>query len=208
MAGATFYKAQDLYKDAVTEVPVSEMVAQIQSRDNYVTYDQLPETYVDAVIAVEDSRFRYHTGFDVISLGRAVIGNFKSGELEQGGSTITQQLARNMYFEQDKQISRKLAEMLVALEIEKEYDKDEIFELYVNIIYFGSGYHGIYDASMGYFGVTPQVMNDYQCTMLAGIPQAPSVYSLDENPDLAEQRRQQVIACMVAADYIDEGEIQ
>ena len=97
--------------------------------------------------------------------------------------------------------------MFIALEIEKEYDKDEIFELYANVIYFGSGYYGIYDASQGYFDKSPIMLNDYECTMLAGIPQAPSVYSLDENPDLAEQRRQQVIACMINEEYIEAGEI-
>ena len=198
IAGGTVYKAVDMYHEAIEETPISEKVAEIKSIEHYTAYSQLPETYVNAVIAVEDSRFEYHKGIDIISTGRAILGNLQDGELNQGGSTITQQLARNMYFEQDKEISRKIAEMLVALEIEKEYDKDEIFELYANVIYFGSGYYNIYDASQGYFGKTPLMLNDYECTMLAGIPQAPSVYSLDENPDLAEQRRQQVIDCMVA----------
>ncbi|MFR0903577.1 MAG: transglycosylase domain-containing protein, partial [Anaerovoracaceae bacterium] len=126
---------------------------------------------------------------------------------EQGGSTITQQLARNMYFEQNKKLTRKVAEVLVAFEIEKEYDKDEILELYVNTIYFGSGYYNIYDASLGYFGKTPSQLSDYEATMLAGIPNAPSVYDLNVNPDLAEQRRQQVVDCMVDEGYIEEGEI-
>ena len=95
----------------------------------------------------------------------------------------------------------------LALEIEKEYDKDEIFELYVNVIYFGSGYYNIYDASQGYFDKPPVMLNDYECTMLAGIPQAPSVYSLDENPDLAEERRQQVVTCMIEEGYIEAGDI-
>ena len=96
----------------------------------------------------------------------------------------------------------------MAREIEKLYDKDEIFELYVNSIYFGSGYYNIYDASMGYFGKKPSQLSDYEATMLAGIPNAPSVYSPDVNPDLAEQRRQQVISCMVDEGYIEAGEIQ
>ncbi len=206
-AGGTVYKAFDMYNEAIEEVPISEKVAEIKSIEHYTAYSQLPETYKNAVIAVEDSRFEHHNGIDLISTARAIIGNVKDGELNQGGSTITQQLARNMYFEQDKQISRKIAEMLVALEIEKEYEKDEILELYVNAIYFGSGYYNIYDASQGYFGKKPLNLNDYECTMLAGIPQAPSVYSLDENPDLAEQRRQQVIDCMVNEGYIEEGDI-
>lgn len=207
MAGGTVYKAMDMYQEAIEETPISQKVTEIRSMEHYTAYSQLPETYVNAVIAVEDRRFEYHKGMDLISLGRAIIANVRGGELTQGGSTITQQLARNMYFEQDKEISRKIAEMFIALEIEKEYEKDEIFELYANVIYFGSGYYGIYDASQGYFDKAPIMLNDYECTMLAGIPQAPSVYSLDENPDLAEQRRQQVIACMINEEYIEAGEI-
>ena len=206
-AGGTVYKAMDLYNEVLEEMPISDKVAEIRENEHYTAYSQLPETYVNAVIAVEDRRFEYHKGMDIISLGRAVMANIKGGELTQGGSTITQQLARNMYFEQDKEFSRKIAEMLIALEIEKEYDKEEIFELYANVIYFGSGYYGIYDASQGYFDKPPVRLDDYECTMLAGIPQAPSVYSLDENPDLAEERRQQVITCMIEEEYIGVGEI-
>ena len=128
-AGGTVYKAMDLYNEVLEEMPISDKVAEIRENEHYTAYSQLPETYVNAVIAVEDRRFEYHKGMDLISLGRAVVANLKGGELTQGGSTITQQLARNMYFEQDKEFSRKIAEMLIALEIEKEYDKEEIFEL-------------------------------------------------------------------------------
>ena len=197
-----------MYKQAIADVPIEEKVAQIQSIEHYTPYSQLPKTYVEAVIAAEDKRFETHKGYDLLSVGRAVWNNIKSGSLQEGGSTITQQLARNMYFEQDKKISRKLAEIFVAREIEKLYDKDEIFELYVNSIYFGSGYYNIYDASIGYFGKKPSQLSDYEATMLAGIPNAPSVYSPDVNPDLAEQRRQQVISCMVDEGYIEAGEIQ
>lgn len=208
LAGSVYHEARQVYKQAVADVPIEEKVAQIQPIEHYTPYSQLPKTYVEAVIAAEDKRFETHKGYDLLSVGRAVWNNIKSGTLQEGGSTITQQLARNMYFEQDKKISRKLAEIFVAREIEKLYDKDEIFELYVNSIYFGSGYYNIYDASMGYFGKKPSQLSDYEATMLAGIPNAPSVYSPDVNPDLAEQRRQQVISCMVDEGYIEAGEIQ
>lgn len=208
LAGSVYHEARQVYKQVVADAPIEEKVAQIQSIEHYTPYSQLPKTYVEAVIAAEDKRFETHKGYDLLSVGRAVWNNIKSGNLQEGGSTITQQLARNMYFEQDKKISRKLAEIFVAREIEKLYDKDEIFELYVNSIYFGSGYYNIYDASMGYFGKKPSQLSDYEATMLAGIPNAPSVYSPDVNPDLAEQRRQQVISCMVDEGYIEEGEIQ
>ena len=137
-----------------------------------------------------------------------MIRNFQEKDLVEGGSTITQQLAKIWYFELDKKFDRKVAELLMAVNIEQEYDKDEILEFYLNSIYFGSGYYNVYDAAEGYFGKAPAKMNDYECTLLAGIPNAPSVYSPDENPDLAEERRQQVVNCMVQYGYIEEGEIE
>ena len=204
----TVYQGYNIYKEVTEQTPIEEKVKEIKSQRHYTRYEDLSKTYIDAVIAVEDSRFRLHPGFDIISTGRAIMHNLEQGELKQGGSTITQQLARNMYFEQDKQLSRKVAEVLVAFDLEKKYKKNDIFELYTNVIYYGSGYYNIYDASIGYFGKTPWNLSDYEATMLAGIPNAPSVYSLDVNPQLAEQRRQQVIACMVTEGYIEEGEIK
>ncbi|MBQ4650783.1 MAG: transglycosylase domain-containing protein [Firmicutes bacterium] len=207
-AGVVIYLGWQMYSDAVAEVPVEEKIAAIMEQPDYTVYEDLPKTYVDAVIAAEDRRFRSHGGFDIVSTGRALWRNLSNREIVEGGSTITQQLGRIMYFSQEKKYTRKVAEVLVARDIEKLCDKDKIFELYVNTIYFGSGYYTVRDAAEGYFGKLPQEMNDYECTMLAGIPNAPSVYSPDVNPDLAEERRQQVLECMVAAGYIEEGEIE
>lgn len=197
-----------MYLDAVEEISVEEKAAEIMEKEHYTTYDELPETYIKAIIAAEDRRFLYHRGFDIISTARAAWRNIKSKEIVEGGSTITQQLGRIMYFSQEKKYSRKVAEVLVAGRIEELYEKEKILELYVNTIYFGSGYYSVYDACMGYFGKAPSEMNDYECTMLAGIPNAPSVYSPDVNPTLAEQRRQQVLTCMAEAGYIEPGEIE
>ena len=197
-----------MYLDAVEEISVEEKAAEIMEKEHYTTYDELPETYIKAIIAAEDRRFLYHRGFDIISTARAAWRNIKSKEIVEGGSTITQQLGRIMYFSQEKKYSRKVAEVLVAWLIEELYEKEKILELYVNTIYFGSGYYSVYDACMGYFGKAPSEMNDYECTMLAGIPNAPSVYSPDVNPTLAEQRRQQVLVCMAEAGYIEPGEIE
>ena len=197
-----------MYLDAVEEISVEEKAAEIMEKEHYTTYDELPETYIKAIIAAEDRRFLYHRGFDIISTARAAWRNIKSKEIVEGGSTITQQLGRIMYFSQEKKYSRKVAEVLVAGRIEELYEKEKILELYVNTIYFGSGYYSVYDACMGYFGKAPSEMNDYECTMLAGIPNAPSVYSPDVNPTLAEQRRQQVIQCMEQYGYIEEGAIR
>ncbi len=161
---------------------------------------------MDAVVAVEDHRFEQHLGIDLIAIGRAAWNNLTSWSLREGGSTITQQLAKNMYFTQEKSFIRKIAEMFMAFRLESSYTKDEILELYLNSIYFGDGYYCVRDASQGYFGKDPIDMTDYESTLLAGIPNAPSVYSLTANPDLAEQRQQYVIQQMVKYGYISEGE--
>ena len=197
ITGYIIYSGWNMYKEVTEEVSVTQKIEQIKSQEHYTKYEDLSKTYVNAVIAGEDKRFRKHGGVDIISTGRAILRNVKEKDLVEGGSTITQQLARNMYFDQDKKLTRKVAEIFVAFEIERECDKNEILELYVNVIYFGSGYYNVYDAGKGYFGKEPWQLNDYEATMLAGIPNAPSVYDLNVNPDLAEQRRQQVISCMV-----------
>ena len=208
VASLVVWQGYQMYRDAVEQMSVEEKAEEIMEKENYTAFDQLPQTYVNAVIAAEDRRFRYHNGFDIISTTRAAWRNIQSKEIVEGGSTITQQLGRLMYFSQEKKYTRKVAEILVAWQIEKLYDKDKILELYVNTIYFGSGHYSVYDAGMGYFGKKPSEMNDYECTMLAGIPNAPSVYSPDVNPALAEERRQQVLACMAEAGYIQPGEIE
>ena len=205
-SGFFTYKGYSMYKVAVDECPIETKVEEIQKIDNYTEYSKLPDTYVKAVVSAEDKRFWTHGGFDIIATARAMWHNIENNELIEGGSTITQQLGRIMYFTQEKDISRKIAEVFVARSLEKKYDKDEILELYVNCIYFGSGYYSIYDASMGYFNKKPCEMNFYESTMLAGIPNAPSIYSLDVNPKLAEERRQQVISCMKEDGYEVEEE--
>ena len=139
-------------------------------------------------------------------VAEATWNNIKSWSLREGGSTITQQLAKNLYFTQERSFIRKAAEMFMAFRLEQTYTKDEILELYVNSIYFGDGYYCVRDASEGYFGKEPGEMTDYESTLLAGIPNAPSVYSLTANPDLAEQRQQYVLRQMEKYGYLDAQE--
>ena len=122
--------------------------------------------------------------------------------LAEGGSTITQQLAKNTYFTQKKEFTRKIAEIFMAFEFEKECSKEEIFELYVNTMYFGDGYYCVANASKGYFDKDVSEMNLYECTLLAGIPNAPSVYAPTKNPELARQRQAQVLNKMVKYNYL------
>lgn len=201
-AGVMTYKGYEMYKDAVDNKSVEEMVGAIRQKPGYTTIDELPQTYIHAVISVEDHRFYNHSGIDIIAIGRAVWNDIKAGSLVEGGSTITQQLAKNLYFSQEKKLTRKIAEVFMAFQLEKKYSKDEIFELYVNSIYFGEGYYCIRDASLGYFGKLPSQMNDYECTLLAGIPNAPSAYNPKTNPELAAKRQKQVLNQMVAYQYL------
>ena len=197
----------ELYREAVEAVPVSEKLEEIQGKENFTSSEELPQRYIDAVIAAEDRRFFRHHGFDILATSRAAWHNIEAISLVEGGSTITQQLAKNMYFTQEKKFSRKVAEIFVSKELEELCDKETLFELYVNSIYFGSGYYSVYDAAQGYYGKEPSELDDYECTMLAGVPNAPSVYSPDVNPTLAEERRQQVLECMAENGFIEVGEL-
>ena len=134
ITGYIIYSGWNMYKEVTEEVSVTQKIEQIKSQEHYTKYEDLSKTYVNAVIAGEDKRFRKHGGVDIISTGRAILRNVKEKDLVEGGSTITQQLARNMYFDQDKKLTRKVAEIFVAFEIERECDKNEILELYANVI--------------------------------------------------------------------------
>ena len=197
-----------MYKEAIEEVPLSTLVEEIKSKQNYTEINELPKIYIDAVIAVEDHRFYKHNGIDVIAIGRAIINDIKAMRFVEGGSTITQQLSKNTYFTQEKKLTRKVAEVFMALEIEKNYDKDEILELYLNTSYFGDGYYTIKDACKGYFDKEPMQMTDYEAILLAGIPNAPSVYAPTKNPDLAKQRQRQVMDKMIKHGYLTEKEAE
>ncbi len=200
------YKGYDKYKEALDEISVKDKIAEIKSKDNYTKIEDLPKFYLNAVIAVEDHRFYNHGAIDPIGIARAMWTNIKSFKLKEGGSSITQQLAKNIYFTQEKTALRKISEIFMAYEIERNCSKDEILELYVNTSYFGDGYYCVRDAAEGYFGKEPKDMDEYESSMLAGIPNAPSVYAPTKNPDLASQRQRQVLEKMVKYGYISEEE--
>ena len=196
----------NMYKEAIENMPLEEKVEEIRSKENYAEFSELPQMYVNAVISVEDKRFYKHNGIDIIAIGRAAINDIKAMSFVEGGSTITQQLSKNIYFTQEKKITRKIAEVFMSFEIEKNYNKDEILELYLNTSYFGEGCYTVKEASRKYFGKEPKKMTDYEAIMLAGIPNAPSVYSLTKNPELAKQRQKQVINKMIEYKYLTENE--
>lgn len=194
-----------MYKNALDDKPLEEMVQVIRSQKSYTKISNIPDIYKDAVIAVEDHRYYDHKGIDIIAIGRALLNDIRARELIEGGSTITQQLAKNMYFTQDKTLTRKIAEVFMAKKIENNYNKEEILELYVNYIYYGSGYYDIKSASLGYFDKEPQDLTEGESIMLAGIPNAPSVYNPKVSPRLARERQKQVIDKMIKYGKLSEG---
>lgn len=192
----------NMYKDALENMSVEDKIQEIKSRDNYVEISKLPQMYLNAVIAVEDHRFYLHGGIDIIAITRAIVNDIKAMSFIEGGSTITQQLAKNVYFTQEKKLERKIAEVFMAFEIEKYCNKDEILELYLNTSYFGEGCYTAKEASNMYFNKNPEDMTDYECIMLAGIPNAPSVYAPTKNLELAKQRQRQVIDKMIRYNFL------
>ncbi len=190
------------YKKATNNISLLDKVEEIRQMDNYTKLEDISDDYKHAVVAIEDHRFYNHNGVDIISIIRSTLVNFKIKSLDYGASTITQQVGRLLYFTQEKSPIRKIAEIFVAFNLEKNYSKDEILELYLNLMYFGNGHYGINDASYGFFDKSPKDLTFYEATYLAGLPNAPSIYSEDDK--LGEERRLQVVDAMKKYGYINE----
>lgn len=183
-----------IYDRVTAQRGIEDIVQQIQDAEDYVPYEEISPYMKDAIVAIEDHRFYSHAGIDPYATAKMAIINMMKGEVVGGGSSITQQLARNFYFTQEKKRSRKIAEAFVAFELEKRYTKEEILTLYLNIIYFGNNQYGIQAAAEYYYGITPSELTLPQAICLAGFPQAPSVYP--DDPVKAEQRSRKVFGAM------------
>jgi penicillin-binding protein 1A len=164
---------------------------------------EIPRPLVQAILAIEDRRFYSHWGIDPIRLARALITDIITHSPQQGGSTITQQLARNLFLTHEKTMTRKLKEIVLAIRIEQTYTKDEILEMYFNQIYFGEGAYGVDAAAKVYFGKRVQELNLQECALLAGLPRNPRDYSPRRDPDRALRRRNLVLSQMLAAKFIN-----
>ena len=200
-------RGYQMYREAVSQLSIADRIGNIRSEEHFTTYSELTEFYIEAVISVEDRRFWDHGGIDPIALCRAVFADIKTMSFKEGGSTITQQLAKNLLFTHEKSIERKAAEVFAVMEIVKEYSKEEIFELYVNMACFGSGYEGIYAAATGYFEKLPAELTDYEAAVLAGVPNAPSVYAPGTDDALVSMRVRQVLRSMVRNDVITQAQM-
>ncbi|CAK0777723.1 penicillin-binding protein 1A [uncultured Gammaproteobacteria bacterium] len=167
----------------------------------------VPRHVVGAVLATEDRRFFSHFGIDPIGLARAVVTNFRSGRTVQGGSTLTQQLAKNLFLNTERTLKRKVQEALLALWLEHVYTKNQILSAYLNRVYLGSGTYGFEAAAWTYFNKSIYHVDVYEAAMLAGLLKAPSRYSPVNNPDEAEQRAQTVLSVMADAGYLSGEEL-
>lgn len=176
---------------------IDERIIKVGKRESYVTIKHISKSLIKAVVSIEDHRFYNHNGIDLISLCRALIFNIKKKRLAQGGSTITQQLCKNLLFTNSKTLKRKVSEFFAAVYIERYYSKDKILEVYLNIIYLGNGYYGIKEASYGYYGVSPASLNLRQSTLIAGIIQAPSIFNLKKCDKKELERQKQVMKAMI-----------
>lgn len=181
----------------------------VDRNSNYVKYEDIPENIINAFIAVEDKRFYQHDGVDLQSTAKAielVIRN-KMGEpiaVERGGSTITQQLARNIFLTHDKTYVRKIKEIFIALELEKKYSKKDILEFYINNVYYYNNCYGIASASQMYYGKSLDELSLHEIATLCAIPNSPTYYDPVSNPENNKVRRNVILKCMLDQDYISE----
>ena len=196
------------------------IVTKIYSSDDEIiktftayTYEKIelkdiPENLKKALIATEDKNFYRHHGYDIAGLARSTIQNILAGRVVQGASTITQQLARVLFLNNERTFDRKLKELFIAARIEKTISKDQILEMYMNNVYLGAGAYGVEGAAQIYFDKHLKNCDLAELALIAGLPQAPSVYSPFNNMDLAVQRRNQVLTRMYKMRYITRDEYE
>src|SRR6185436_2416924 len=178
-----------VFKEQRIEVPLAEVSPNVTA----------------ALIAIEDQRFNEHRGFDLVRIASAAFANVRHGRKAQGGSTITQQLARQSFLTPNKDYRRKVQELILAARIERIYTKQQILELYLNKVYFGDGLYGVEAASRGYFGKHASELTVAEAALLAGLVKSPSSYAPTVNPERAITRRNVVLQTMLEAGHVDQA---
>jgi penicillin-binding protein 1A len=213
-AGFIIFSAWDLPQVRTLEEYRPSITSRVYSENNRllaefflenrtpVSLEDIPENLLQALIATEDTRFYDHPGIDYRGMARAFIRNVRARKVLEGGSTLSQQLAKVLFLTPERSYTRKLKEMALALRIEQQYTKREILSLYLNQIYFGSGAYGVEAAAQIYFGKPARDLNIAECALLAGLPRAPKYYSPFRSPEGARQRRAHVLNRMVETDAI------
>lgn len=167
----------DMYQDAIQQTSIPHKIEQLKTDETYVTIDTISPIFLEQVIQSEDRLFYDHIGINLISTARAMLKNISVGSTVEGGSSITQQLAKNMYFSFEKRYERKVAELFVAFDLESLLEKEDILELYCNIAYFGEGCYGIKEATNHYYGIEPIEMTAEQASVLVHTLKSPNSYN-------------------------------
>lgn len=175
---------------------IHQAVESTIDRKHFVPLDEMPLLLRQAIIATEDKRFYDHGPIDFIGISRAIFVNYQAGKTVEGGSTITQQLVKNLFLTNDRSWLRKGEELLLASQLERVYSKDKILEIYLNTIYYGAGAYGIQEAAQTYFGCDVRDLTLAQCAMLAGLPKSPSALNPLAHYEDAKARQQVVLALM------------
>jgi len=214
IVGVYFYLSEDLPKISSLKDYHPPVITTVYSDDNrkigefykerriVLPLSKMPPMLKEAFISAEDSRFYKHKGIDILSIIRAFFKNIEAGAIVQGGSTITQQVTKSFLLTPEKSYTRKIKEAILAYRIDKTFTKEEVLFLYLNQIYLGHGAYGVEAASENYFGKSARELNLAECTMLAGLPQAPSRYSPFKHPERAKQRQIYALNRMVAEGHI------
>lgn len=195
------------YQKVTRHASISEKLETLKTSKSYLTYEQLPVLFLDATVSVEDERFYQREGvLDKEALLRAAWTNLKNFKFLEGGSTIPQQVSKNLYFGHETTPIQKIAEYYITKDLLEIQSKNQVLEIYVNIIYYGNGAYGVSEAAYNYFGLNPWDLNEGELTILAGLPQAPSVYDLTQNFHLAKNRQAHVLSRMVKGKIITQDE--
>lgn len=185
---------------------MDDHIKSVRENEAYVALGEVDETFLEALVAVEDKRFYSHKGYDPLAIARSAYLNLTHGHIVSGASTITQQVAKNLFLTFDQTLERKLTELYISQYLEAAYTKDEILEIYINIIYYGEHQYGISNASHHYFNKTAKALEEHESVLLAGIPRWPSGYALNSHYEKAAKRSQRVLEAMVDENYINAQE--
>lgn len=207
--GWLVYQGHSAYRELVQKKTVEQAVEEVRSRPDYVTLEQISAYLLDATISVEDKHFYEHNGVDLAGVSRAVLSNLFHIGSPSGGSTISQQLSKNLYdLFYDTTLSRKVAEVFLTYDLESCCSKNEILELYLNVVNYGDGYTGVKQASYGYFGKAPAELTLDEASLLAGIPQSPANFQLSDHKAQALKKQKVVLEAMVKEEKISEEQMR